>query len=63
MIMWVGQAECMSEVRYAYKMLVGKSEGKRQLRKFRKLRSRCEDNTKNLSEIDISCTRETVPCS
>jgi len=38
---WVGHAELMGEMRNSYKILVGKSEGKRQLRRARR---RWEDN-------------------
>jgi hypothetical protein len=41
---WVGHVVHMGEMRNAYRILVGKPEGKRPLRK---LRHRCEYNIKN----------------
>jgi hypothetical protein len=46
---WVGQVACMGDRRGTYRVLVGKPEGKRPLRR---LRHRWEDNTKiSLQEV------------
>jgi len=46
---WAGHVACMGERRGVYKVLVGKPEGKRPLRKPRR---RSEDNIKtNLQEV------------
>jgi hypothetical protein len=48
---WVGHVSCMGEIRYAYKILVRKSEGKRPLGRPR---YRWEDNIKmNLREMRL----------
>jgi len=48
---WAGQVACMREGRSVYRVLVGRPEGKRQLRRPRR---RWEDNIKmNLTEIVI----------
>jgi hypothetical protein len=46
---WTGHVECIGEMRNAYKIFVGKPEGKRPLGRFRRA---CENNIRmDLSEI------------